>query len=304
MFLLKGVLIMRRFIYLDTDTLNSYIAQIYDGLVQTQETENQSNQTIDRQSEYSSNLGADANLKVFGKGLEGKINFAYRHLKDTSNTDLIKEVQTKLLHDNAFDYLMCYLSENNLLSSHNIGDFIEIDDKFYIMDLDYYKKIFNNKKFVDLIKKSERENIQTLLKMQQDRELAQEGANSNEIKKSYMNIVKNRCRESDKNYDDLKDIIEIFCTLIPYRRTLCIADNMVVLNDQYMRDNIDMTPFKFGGKIKVLGYITNKITTASTESTTTSPLAQVSTDLNQIMLSFIGQQSSLNIVHPIAIYYE
>lgn len=85
---------------------------------------------------------------------------------------------------------------------------------------------------------------------------------------------------------------------------MCIADNMVVLNDQYMLDNIDMTPFKFGGKIKVLGYITNKITTASTESTTTSPLAQVSTDLNQIMLSFIGQQSSLNIVHPIAIYYE
>ena len=35
---------MRRFIYLDTDTLNSYIAQIYDGLVQTQETEIQSNQ--------------------------------------------------------------------------------------------------------------------------------------------------------------------------------------------------------------------------------------------------------------------
>ena len=76
------------------------------------------------------------------------------------------------------------------------------------MDLDYYKKIFNNKKFVDLIKKSERENIQTLLKIQQDRELAQEGANSNEIKKSYMNMVKNRCRESDKNYDDLKDIIK------------------------------------------------------------------------------------------------
>ena len=42
---------MRRFIYLDTDTLNSYIAQIYDGLVQTQETETQSSQTANKQSE-------------------------------------------------------------------------------------------------------------------------------------------------------------------------------------------------------------------------------------------------------------
>lgn len=96
----------------------------------------------------------------------------------------------------------------------------------------------------------------------------------------------------------------MLCTLVPYRRTLCIADNMVVLNDKYMRDNIDMTSFKFGGKIKVLGYITNKITTDATESSNISPLAQVGIGLNQIMLSFIGQQSSLNIVHPIAIYYE
>jgi hypothetical protein len=96
----------------------------------------------------------------------------------------------------------------------------------------------------------------------------------------------------------------MLCTLVPYRRTLCIADNMVVLNDKYMRDSIDMTSFKFGGKIKVLGYITNKITTDTNDSTNISPLAQVGIGLNQIMLSFFGQQSSLNIVHPIAIYYE
>lgn len=295
---------MRRFIYLDTDTLNSYIAQIYDGLVQTQETETQSSQATDKQSERTSNIGADADLKVFGKGIEGKIDFTYRHLKDTSNTELISDVQTKLLHDNAFDQLMNYLTKNKLLSNLNIGDFIEINDEFYIMDLDYYKKIFSDKKFLDFIKKSERDKILALLKIQQDFELTQEGANSNEIKKNYTNLAKNKCAESDKGYDDIKDIIDMLCRLVPYRRTLCIADNMVVLNDKYMRDNIDMTSFKFGGKIKVLGYITNKITTDATESSNISPLAQVGIGLNQIMLSFFGQQSSLNIVHPIAIYYE
>lgn len=297
---------MRRFIYLDTDTLNSYIAQIYDGLVQTQETETQSNQTSNKQSERTSNIGADTDLKVFGKGIEGKIDFTYRHLKDTSNTELISDVQTKLLHDNAFDQLMNYLNQNNLLSNHNIGDFIEINDEFYIMDLDYYKKIFDDKKFLDYLKKSERDKIQALLKIQQNIELSQEGSNSNEIKKNYTNLSKSKCAESDKSYDDIKDIIDMLYTLVPYRRTLCIADNMVVLNDKYMRDNINMTSFKFGGKIKVLGYITNRIetTTDTDESSSVSPLAQVGIGLNQIMLSFWGQQSSLNIVHPIAIYYE
>ena len=204
---------MRRFIYLDTDTLNSYIAQIYDGLVQTQETETQSSQATDKQSERTSNIGADADLKVFGKGIEGKIDFTYRHLKDTSNTELISDVQTKLLHDNAFDQLMNYLTKNKLLSNLNIGDFIEINDEFYIMDLDYYKKIFSDKKFLDFIKKSERDKILALLKIQQDFELTQEGANSNEIKKNYTNLAKNKCAESDKGYDDIKDIIDMLCSI-------------------------------------------------------------------------------------------
>ena len=295
---------MRRFIYLDTDTLNSYIAQIYDGLVQTQETEIQSNQITDKQNELTSNLGADADLKVFGKGLEGKIDFTYRHLKDTSNTELISDVQTKLLHDNAFDQLMNYLFRNNLLSNHNIGDFIEINDEFYIMDLDYYKKILGDKKFLDFLKKSDRDKIQSLLKIQQDIELIQEGANANEIKKNYSNLSKSKCSESDENYDKVKDTIDILYTLVPYRRTLCIADNMVVLNDKYMRDKIEMTSFKFGGKIKVLGYITNKIKADANDMSNISPLAQVGIGLNQIMLSFFGQHETLNIVHPIAIYYE
>ena len=60
---------------------------------------------------------------------------------------------------------MNYLTKNNLLSNCNIGDFIEINDEFYIMDLDYYKKILGDKKFLDFIKKSERDKIQALLKI-------------------------------------------------------------------------------------------------------------------------------------------
>ena len=42
---------------------------------------------------------------------------------------LISDVQTKLLHDNAFDQLMNYLTKDKLLSNLNIGDFIEINDE-------------------------------------------------------------------------------------------------------------------------------------------------------------------------------
>lgn len=303
---------MRRFIYLDTDTLNSYIAQIYDGLVQTQETQSQSETSVDKQSERTSNIDAGADLTVFGKGIEGKIDFTYRHLKDTSNTELISDVQTKLLHDNAFDQLMHYLKSNNLLSEQKIGDFIEIHDDFYIMDLDYYNKIFSERKFVDFLKKSEHNKIQALLKIQQDIELAQPNANANEINKRYLSQFKAACSESDKSYDNIREIIDMLILLIPYRRTMCIGNNMVVLNDNYMRDNIEMTSFKFGGKIKVLGYITNEINSNCNEKETdtspkhknSSPIADIGIGINQVMLSFFSKQGSLKVIHPIAIYYE
>lgn len=129
---------MRRFIYLDTDTLHSYIAQIYDGLIQTQETETQASSTTGAGNEKSIQLEGDAKFKILGKGIGAKADIAYKHLKDTTTAELISDVQTKLLHDNAFDQLIDFLNAEEAFNSNNIGDFILIEDSFYIMDLEYY----------------------------------------------------------------------------------------------------------------------------------------------------------------------
>ena len=78
---------------------------------------------------------------------------------------------------------------------------------------------------------------------------------------------------------------------------------MVVLNDEYMRDSVSMTSFKYVGKIKVFGYITNTIG-QNTDDSSLPTFAQIGAGLNEIMLSFFTNKSQLNIVHPIAIYYE
>lgn len=295
--------VMRRFIYLDTDTLNSYVAQIYDGLIQTEEKELQKETSISKQNGVTIEGGAEVDMKVFGRGLDGKMELAYNHLKETTNDELIKDVQTKILHDNAFDQLMQYLKANNSLNTNEIGDFIEVCDDFFVVDFDYYQKIFGNKKLVDFLKKSDEDQITQRLKLLQDAELMKKGANVNEINKRYSDTAKEMKKESAKNYDNIKDILDVLYELIPYRRVLCIKNYMVVLNDKYVRDNIDMTSFKFGGKIKVFGYITNRID-ASSEENTTNAFAQIGNILNQIMIPFFGSEDGLNIVHPIAVYYE
>lgn len=198
---------MRRFIYLDTDTLNSYVAQIYDGLIQTEEKELQKEESTSKQNGVSTEGSTEIDVKVFGRGLDGKMELAYNHLKDTTNNELIKDVQTKILHDNAFDQLMQYLKSNNYLNTNKIGDFIEVCDDFYVVDFDYYKKLFGNKKIVDFLKKSDEDQITQRLKLLQDAELMEKGANINEIKKKYSDKAKEMIKESSKNYDDIKNMV-------------------------------------------------------------------------------------------------
>ena len=197
-----------------------------------------------------------------------------------------------------------YLQDKKLLQGEEIGDFIEIYDSFYIMDLDYYNKIFGDKKILQIMKNSEREKIEAQLKVLQDTELQLPNANTNEINKKYKALSQSKIKESDASFDSIKEIIELLITLIPYRKTLCISDNMVVLNDKYMRDEINMASFKYGGKIKVLGYITNQIGKTDKNNSNQPVFASVGNMLNETMLSFFTGTKNLKIIHPIAVYYD
>lgn len=77
-----------------------------------------------------------------------------------------------------------------------------------------------------------------------------------------------------------------------------------MLNDQFIRDSVDMISFKYGGKIKVLGYITNMIGDSSLKGEGAGVFAELTTGLNETMRPFFSNQPTLRIVHPIAIFYE
>lgn len=86
---------MRRFIYLDTDTLNSYLAQIFDGLIQSQETEKSAGKKKEKQNHFGSNLGGQIAFKLFGKGIDANVQATYEHLKTVANDEMVRDVQTK-----------------------------------------------------------------------------------------------------------------------------------------------------------------------------------------------------------------
>ena len=153
---------MRRFIYLDTDTLNSYLAQIFDGLTREREVETSKGKTTEKQNSFRTNLAGQIALKLFGKGVDATAQATYEHLKTVANEDMVRDVQTKIMHDNAFDQFVSHLREKDLLreSDMQIGNFVSIEDEFYIFDITFYQRLFDEKGFVGLLEGIQKQKIQ------------------------------------------------------------------------------------------------------------------------------------------------
>ena len=94
----------------------------------------------------------------------------------------------------------------------------------------------------------------------------------------------------------------MLASIIPYPQIMCISNYVVVLNDEYLRDDLKTASFKYGGKIKVVGYITNKVTAQGDSAI--SVFAGIGNSINALLKIFFENADEMYIVHPIAIYYD
>lgn len=292
---------MRRFIYLDTDTLNSYLAQIFDGLIQSQETEKSTGTKKEKQNRFASSLGGQIAFKLFGKGIDANAQATYEHLKTVANDEMVRDVQTKIMHDNAFDEFASYLKDNNLLGGTDIGNFISIEDDFYIFDIAFYQKLFAENGFVSGLKEIQKSNIQKEAE-QKVQELNREQQRGRNLQKQVRDIVDAATAKSEEEFTAAETLINMIASIIPYPQILCISNYVVVLNEEYLRDDLSTAAFKYGGKVKVVGYITNKVMAQS--NTHVSAFAGIGNSINALMKIFFENADEMFIVHPVAIYYD
>lgn len=291
---------MRRFIHLDTDTLNSYLAQIFDGLIQSEDSETQHQKKVNKQNSVTTSLAGKIALKLFGKGVDANAQATYQHLKTVADDEMVRDVQTKIMHDNAFDQFMNYLHEHNLLNGADVGDFLIVKDEFYIFDIAFYQKLFVKDGFVDMLTQIQDMNTRKEAEKQTE-EFAREQRRSKIVQDKVNETVQEALDKNHENWDSLKKMVEMLAAIIPYPRILCISNYAVVLDEKYMRDNISTAAFKYGGKITVVGYITNKVMAQANSPIST--FSSIGNSMNTLTKVFFENIDEMYIVHPVAIYY-
>lgn len=296
---------MKQFIYLDTDIINSIIAQKEKGLVLEIASEHED--TAGNEKSKAGSITLDGSV---GGGI-WKFAQAQAELSGSGNLTLnshsqtvLKEIATKTLHDAAFDiaYEQIHNEYDMDPQSADLGSYIELTQTFEFVDLGYIESLFSESGFISFLKKTEGEKIEQQVSQSFYEELnrGQQRKNEGELKKEVKRLV----AASNKKYDDIAEIIKAIRQIIPYNRMLVSSEGYLIpLEDKYFRDNPQTMGFKHGGYITCVGYITNVIGETNTSSSD-NVFTQLQDMVNQALVSLLPtKEKDLFVVHPIAIYY-
>lgn len=289
---------MRRFLYLNNDSLYSYISQINDGLPisSTDYYTISEEKSKDINSDITGDFNAD--LKFLGKGFDASLK---GNIGDSVKKTNIQEVSNsieKKIFDEAFDKLEKHLNSNSLIKTENliIGDFLKVKDEMFIVDLEYYKNIFSSDTVLDFVKNSE---IENKLNLQITKiEVTGNGEKANYDKEKMRKEIK---RQVDAEYIEIKKIIEAIINIIPYNKFGIMGEYLIVLDDEYFRDKTRVVAYKYGGQMTMLGYLTNVVNSNITQ-TDENIFRTFPSIINTFMLGFFNK-TEIKIIHPVAIYY-
>ncbi len=288
---------MKRFLYLNSDTLSSYMSQIDDGLIKNKiETLKNDSERLNSTKTLIEGQ-ASADLKILGKGIEADVDSSLESNRQKKSSDSYSNSMEKIIFDEAVEKFEKYLSDNHCLEDiDSIGNFIKIEKEMFIVDLEYYKNIFSNDSVLNFIKTST-VNERYITK---ESEIVKTG-NGNKATYDKDKLYKEIKKEVDKEYDEVSKNIEAVLNIVPYNKFGIMDDYLISLDDEYFRDKTKVVAFKYGGKMTLLGHLTNIVNNDvnSDESNIFSTFPSI---INTFMLTFFNK-NQIKIVHPIAIYY-
>jgi len=298
---------MKQFLYLDTDIVNSIIAQSEKGLVQEQSQENEDNKS--KATHIGGNIdGAGSTEGSFLKFVkaEARLNISGELGKDYSSGTTSREIISKVLHDAAFDIAYSYIKPQKFDvgkdNSDDYGDYVELTRVFDFVDLDYLENLFSKNGLVDFLKKTSKEKIET------EASKATDGLNREQLRVTGKRIkaeLKKLIADSDKQFDDIHDIIVAFRQLVPYTRMLISHDGYLIpLDDRYFRVSPESLGFKYGGEITCVGMITNIIGADTNPNDSKNIFATLQFSANEALRTILPTSAeNLCVIHPIAVFY-
>lgn len=290
---------MRRFIYYDKDGIESYLAQITAGISISSSSEITTGQEKSKTCENKRNINSDIGAKLAGIGAEIQEDITTGETDNQIATRLVKSLGEKVMSDYAFDKVYGYFLNEDIIKTDNfkIGDVISLNENVTFFDFDYFEKLFSEKgayTFSIKQQKNEIKNFKDSLTNQQKQDIQV---------KLKLKKLEEQIKSAEEERKNLVETIDVAKNTLPYTRFIMTKDCLIVLNDNNFRDNPQNVAFKYGGKIEIIGYVTNIISENSELIEGDNAFAEMYKFVNQVLLKLYTGKTEIYVIHPLAMYY-
>ena len=293
---------MKRFLYYNQDSINSFLAQIENGLLVKENSTSEKSDSQSATNGIHGDVTGDISAKILGIGAALKGNI---HADDSDTevaTTLIRNVQEKALHDYAFERIYNYVIEKKLVNNDNpkIGDVVLIKEVPTFLDFDYFQSLFADN---GAVKFSNEQNKKTLNdSIEQIKSSVPKGVQMPPQIKKQIDDLKNSVNNAESERKEMLKTIDAIRNTMPYNRFVMTSNMLIPLDDENFRDNPNIIAFKYGGEISIMGYVTNVVSNEE-KQTPNNDFAPLYDTINKVMLTIFKEQDKIYVVHPVALFY-
>lgn len=314
---------MKEIIYLDTEIINSLLAQLDEGLVSSfiLESSNQETQGEESQTSFSKNAGLKAGMKLSTGILPGgSVNFGLNSGDEGIESEKVnssilegqKDILNKAFHDYSLNLLLENLTSNNLINSDQNffeGNMYSIECDYKLYDFELIKRASDTKLLSEFFMISNNKTDLTL----EEAELIIKNKKSpaDELAKANQVIATKRLNRSHVHNYRKSEIFGILGDNLLGDTVIIKANNILALaNKDLLRiSSTNLALSNPSRKANILFRVISKKDHLFVEENVRSIQSDHFRLLPTVMLDII--LSSLNIIEqgdvlvtPIAIYYE
>lgn len=323
---------MKEIIYLDTNFLNSFLAQKNNGLPTTSSRED--SEELKNTSEESSGSKSGSSIEATYKTGEIEFPLIFKSpsgdLKGVwrpgtfseekaiaSQTEFAKQIITTQMHDNALEEFINYLgseeSQLKVSDSNEIGTYINKSTDFKIVDFKYLKKIIDAEALSTvMLYQSEEQIMKYKTQLESIPKAERSSAQYQELKRQ-LEIIERKLAAERKEFTGQLEFAQIalsYLDNISTNATYLITDGFIIpLKQDFLRESGSDLSFKYGNtsniKISFIGKITGEIPDSDLDKRAPEEfITKIHEMLYTVFISLNLIKKGDKILSPVAIYFE
>ena len=294
---------MKQFLYLDNDIVDSIVAQAEKGLAHNITVEEGSELSVEKSKEKVVEGSLEGSGNIFGiLKSAGELGARFTTGTGEHSASAFKGIVAKVMHDAAFDIAMMSINPIDIsVEKLGCGEYFISKRNYSFVDLDYLSSLFNDDGLVDYLKQSYHEEAKAVIQeIKEGTNRQQRRENKFDEKEELRKLIE----ANNKQYDDARQMLNLFNTVVPYKRMLISDDGLLFpLEDKYFRVSPTNLGFRYGGEITCVGMVTNVIEKQYIDDD--NLFLAIQTSINEALKGILPTKADRVLVaHPIAVYYE